>query len=143
MTHGSKDPRQMTTSSIRWHLNKQHPEVNLDSGANNNEASTRSTNESSSKKRGWTPTVPLWKLRSKKQRTDMFSCTIPGWVESKTTLDINHPRAQRIHKWIFETMILDLVPFREVDKPGFLRHHALLCPNFEVASAKYYRQVLQ
>ena len=39
-------------------------------------------------------------------------------------------------------MILDLVPFREVDKPGFLRHHQLLAPNFEVASATYYSSLL-
>ena len=47
-----------------------------------------------------------------------------------------------IHKSIFESMLLDLVPFSEVNKPGFLRHHALLAPNFEVASATYYTSLL-
>ena len=133
----------MTTTSLRWHLDHQHPEVELEVRAPNHDTSSTSCEASGSgaTKRGWTPTVPLWKLRSKMQRTEMFSCTIPGWVESTTTLDFNSPRAQRIHKSIFETMILDLVPFREVDKPGFLRHHYLLCPNFRVASAKYYREV--
>ena len=54
----------------------------------------------------------------------------------------NSSRAQKIHKSIFETMLVDLVPFHEVNKPGFLRHHALVCPNFEVASDKYYRDML-
>ena len=39
-------------------------------------------------------------------------------------------------------MILDLVPFHEVNKPGFLRHHQLLVPNFKVASATYYASLL-
>ena len=50
-------------------------------------------------------------------------------------------KAQRIHKSIFEEMVLDLRPFSEVDKIGFLRHHYLLCPNFEPRTAKYYRCV--
>ena len=134
----------MTTSSLRWHLDHEHPdEANLESGATNEGAGPSTENApSTSTKRGWTPTVPLWKLRSKKQRTEMFSCTIPGWVESTTTLDFKSARAQRIHKSIFETMVVDLVPFREVEKPGFLRHHQLICPNFNVASEKYYRIVL-
>ena len=83
--------------------------------------------------------ISIWKLRSKEQRKEMFQTTIPGWVDSKTMLPFNDARAQRIHKSIFETMVLDLVPFSEVNKPGFLRHHAYLAPNFEVASEKYYR----
>ena len=39
-------------------------------------------------------------------------------------------------------MVLDLDPFRIVNKPGFLRHQALCVPNFEVASDKYYRSML-
>ena len=40
-------------------------------------------------------------------------------------------------------MVIDLVPFHEVNKPGFLRNYALIVPNFEVASDKYYRDMLE
>ena len=71
----------------------------------------------------------------------MFQNTIQDWDPPQSLLTMNSPRAQAIHKSIFEEMILDLVPFCEVNKPGFLRHHALICPDFEVASDKYYRLV--
>jgi hypothetical protein len=29
-----------------------------------------------------------------------------------------------------------------VNDPGFLRHHALIAPNYEIASEKYYRSML-
>lgn len=40
-------------------------------------------------------------------------------------------------------MILDLDPFRIVNKPGFLRLMAQTVPNLEVASDKYYRSMLE
>ena len=40
-------------------------------------------------------------------------------------------------------MVLDLEPFRMVNKPGFLRHQALCVPNFIVKSDKYYRDMLE
>ena len=80
--------------------------------------------------------------KSKKERKDMFEFTIPDWIEATNMLDFNSARAQKIHRSIFELFIVDLVPFTEVNKPGFLRHHALLAPNFELASDKYYRSLL-
>ena len=56
---------------------------------------------------------------------------VPGWTE-RDTIDIHSQRAQEIHKSIFEEMVLDLVPFTEVNKPGFLRHHQRLAPDFKV-----------
>ena len=136
----------MGTASLKWHFEHQHPEIELESGSTNQSATAAtaaSTTESasSSRKRKWSPFMPLWKLRSKEQRNDMFACTIPGWVESKTPLDPDSPRAQKIHRTIFEEMILDLMPFSEVEKPGYLRLLAELCPNFQVRSEKYYRSV--
>ena len=67
---------------------------------------------------------------------------MPGWVQSRAMLDINSDKAQMYHKSIFEMMILDLIPFSSVNKPGFLRHHYRLVPNFNLASDKYYRDML-
>ena len=40
-------------------------------------------------------------------------------------------------------MVMDLVPFREVTKPGFLRLFTTAVPNFTVASHTYYRSMLE
>ena len=39
-------------------------------------------------------------------------------------------------------MVMDLVPFREVQKPGLLRLFNTAVPTFEVASHTYYRSML-
>ena len=88
------------------------------------------------------PYANIFSLRTKTDRKAMFQTTIPGWVEHKNPLDFHSDKAQRIHKAIFEQMVLDLVPFHEVNKPGFLRTYAHVVPNFEVASDKYYRSLL-
>ena len=43
----------------------------------------------------------------------------------------------------FQMMVMDLVPFREVTKPGFLRLFNTAVPNFTVASHTYYRSMLE
>ena len=40
-------------------------------------------------------------------------------------------------------MVMDLVPFYEVNKPGFLRAWNTAAPNFTVASHTYYRSMLE
>ena len=39
-------------------------------------------------------------------------------------------------------MVLDLQPWFVVNVAGFLRHHALVAPNYKIASKKYYRSLL-
>ena len=85
----------------------------------------------------------LYELCPKKRRTELFQSTIPGWVEAKTELDFHGPKAQKFHKAIFEHMVIDLVPFYEAAKPGFLRLCAQMHPNFRVASPTYYRSQLE
>ena len=85
----------------------------------------------------------LYDLCSKEKRRKLFQSTIPGWVEAKHELDFNGPRAQRIHKSIFEKMVVDLDPFYEASKPGFLRMCQQMLPNFRVASRTYYRSLLE
>ena len=64
------------------------------------------------------------------------------WVESKTVLDFNSEKAQRLHKSVLEMIVLDLMPWSTVNKPGFLRNQKLSTPNFELASEKYYCDML-
>ena len=39
-------------------------------------------------------------------------------------------------------IVLDLMPWSTVNKPGFLRNQKLSTPNFELVSEKYYRDLL-
>jgi hypothetical protein len=39
-------------------------------------------------------------------------------------------------------ILLDIQPWSVVNDPGFLRHHALIAPNYEIGSEKYYRSML-
>ena len=84
----------------------------------------------------------LFDINSKKQRIELLQSTIPGWVETSSKIDTNSEKGQKFHKSIFEMIILDLQPWSVVNDPGFLRHHALIAPNYEIASEKYYRSML-
>ncbi|XP_012558654.2 zinc finger BED domain-containing protein 4-like [Hydra vulgaris] len=72
----------------------------------------------------------------------MLQSTIPNWVQASSKIDSNSENSQKFHKSIFEMMILDLQPWSIVNDAGFLRHHALIAPNYEIASEKYYRSLL-
>ena len=145
ISRGSSNPREMTTSTLREHLKIVHPEVDINgndqtpgaAGGNVTDAESRG----SSKRSG--TMAKLYELCPKKNRGELFQSTIPGWVESKTELDFHGAKAQRFHKSIFEMLVLDLAPFYEVHKPGFLRHHQIMYPNFTVASPTYYRSMLE
>ena len=41
----------------------------------------------------------------------MYQKTIDDWKEAKTIMDHNHPRAQKIHRSIFERIVLDLADY--------------------------------
>ena len=117
---------------MKWHMDHTHPTIEITESAN---VSDKNVDNTATKRKS---TVPLWKFRNKQERVEMCRATIPGWTPPKTMLPRDSPRAQSIHKSVFEEMILDNVPFSEVDKPGYLRHHAIVCPEFELASAKHY-----
>ena len=122
---------------MKYHLDTQHKEIKLTPAT-----STSANSNTTDGGRKSTPYASIFNLRSKKDRQAMLQTTIDDWKEAKHPLDFNSIKAQKIHRSIFECMIVDLIPFTEVNKPGFLRHHALLAPNFEVASDKYYRSLL-
>ena len=62
---------------------------------------------------------------------------------NQLNLGFNSEKAQKGHKSVFEMLVLDLLPWSTVNYPGFLRHHARMVPNFELASEKYYRDMLE
>ena len=135
----------MTISGMKDHLSKIHQDVPLDVSSNNQEQSedqqeASETTSSSSKRSG--TMAQLHVLCSRKNRKELFKTTIPEWVESTTQMDHHSPRAQKFHRAIFERMVLDLVPFYEAAKPGYLREKAVMNPNFTVASPTYYRSML-
>ena len=133
ITRGSEIPGKATTSSLKTHMKNHHPEaysIPLNESVPGCSTGTR--------KRACND-INIFRLRSKKERSEFLQSSIPDWIEANTTMDINHPRAQKIHKSIFEMMLIDRMPFTHVNNPGFLRHHYLLAPNFDVGCDKYYR----
>ena len=96
-----------------------------------------------SRKRGSATYTELFSLCPQKRRKELFQSTIPGWVEAKSMLAFGSDRAQKLHKSVFEHMIMDNIPFYEADKPGFLRMFAVAVPTFQVASDTYYRSLLE
>ena len=126
------------------HLKTKHKEVPLtetEAPSTSGESDVPAT-VSTSRKRGGTY-AKLFELCPKKRRDELFQSTIPNWVQAKTMMKFGNDRSLRLHKSIFEMLIMDLVPFTEVAKPGFLRHHAIAVPNFTVASPTYYRSQLE
>ena len=81
----------------------------------------------------------IFHIRNKVQKKELFHITIPDWVESKTMLKRTSEKAKRLDKYLFDQLVLDCVPFTEVEKPGLLRNYQILAPNFEVGSEKHYR----
>lgn len=122
---------------MKTHLEKSHPEIDLTPPVQ--DATPAKKVATGKANRGY---VNIFSLRTQQERNSMFQTTIPGWVASRNPLDFHSLKAQKYHKTIMEQMIVDLVPFHEVNKPGFLRSYAVLAPNFKVASSKYYRSLL-
>ena len=82
-------------------------------------------------------------LRSKNDRKAALNVSLPDFIASNTKWSFNSEKAQRLHKAIFEELIIDLQPFTHVDGLGFLRTKQMTVPQFEVASSKYYRSLLE
>ena len=76
--------------------------------------------------------VKIFNLRSRNERQKMLQATIPGLQEAKAPWPMGSLKAKNAHRYLFEMMVLDLTPFSEVNKPGFLRYTHHLCPNFQV-----------
>jgi hypothetical protein len=138
VSRGSEDPRKQGLSGLTSHLKNRHPDIKL-SSENSDHCEPREEGVLNSNKR---TTVPIFNIRSKKQRTDMLQSTIPNWVEATSKIDSNSEKGQKFHKSIFEMLVLDLQPWSTVNEAGFLRHHAVITPNYEIASEKYYRSQL-
>ena len=72
----------------------------------------------------------------------MLQFTMPSWVDNISKVDSNSEEGLKFHRSIFEMIILDLQPWSIVNNPGFLRHHAVFTPHFDIGSEKYYQSML-
>ena len=79
-------------------------------------------------------------MRTKKERKEFLQLSLKESIDAKTMWEFNDPRAQKLHKSVFDNhIILDLQPFAIVNKPGFIRHMAIMEPRFQLGSDTYYR----
>ena len=147
ISRGHADPRKQNTTNVKNHLDRKHSKELKEMAAQ--EPSAVPSNEPTinagreARKRGSANYTELFALCPQKRRRELFQSTINDWVEAKTMLHSGSARAQRLHKGIFEMLIMDNQPFYEVMKPGFLRAWNIAVPNFRVASDKYYRSMLE
>ena len=136
------------TSSLREHFKNIHAEAlkadSSDAGGNRSgDNPSNASNSDAGHKRAAGTMAKLYELCPKKRRNELFQSTIPGWVETRNELSFHGVKAQKFHKAIFEMLVIDLLPFYEVAKPGFLRLAHQMHPNFTVASPTYYRSQLE
>lgn len=123
---------------MKNHLERKHPEdfKSLTENRPNDEA------ETDVRKRGSASYAELHALCPLKKRKALFQMSIEDYKEGPV-LPFNSPKAKRLHKSVFEYLIMGNHPFYEVCKPAFLRHHAIVAPNYQVASDKFYRSMLE
>ena len=143
VSRGSENPKKQTISGLSSHLKTRHPQIteknDTSPAAENSDSNSENDQQVPNKRKR--PFL-LFDINSKKQRNELLQSTIPGWVETSSKIDTNSEKGQKFHKSIFEMIILDLQPWSIVNDPGFLRHHAPIAPNYEIASEKYYRSML-
>ena len=96
--------------------------------------------------------VPLFQLKTKKQRESFLTQTsIGSWVTGGfvqqscgkgSMYDIHDPRAKERHRGVLMMVILDLQPWNFVSDPGFIYYSSKMDPHYNVASTTFYRELL-
>ena len=120
VSRGSDVPSKQSTRNLQRHLERQHPTI-LKPSEIEIETEKEPQNEASNLKRSASEDsdcVRLFNLRSKKDRKTMLCHTIPGWVASTSKYEFYSPKAQSLHKSVFEMVVLDGQPFTFVNDPG-------------------------
>ena len=132
---------------MKYHMDHKHSDIEWKAKEKSAEPSdagppgkTNATQYNAIRKRG--SYALIYSMCPKRRRPELFQSTIPNWVEAKTMLKFTSEKAQRYHQHIFEMLVMDLLPFHTVSKPGFLRLQAVQVPNFDVASDTFYRNML-
>ena len=87
-------------------------------------------------------TPNLFNLRTKKERSLMIQTTVDESFDRVRKYDFYSDEAQKKHRRVLETMILDLRPFSDVNKPGFIRLCYEFDKRFDLATDNYYRNQL-
>ena len=135
---GSDKPKIQTTTNLKNHLKAKHFNEfkkfldNCDAAKEKKEKRIREEDCDS---------IPT-SVKNKKQKTDMFQQTIPGYTETVKVWDINSSKGKQFHRDIFEFLVEDMHPWSTVQDRGFLRMFQKRQPNFEVATPKFYASLL-
>ena len=151
VSRGSADPSKRSTKPLDDHLKNFHSkeysivrDLKIQSSNISNPNGSASSSTSSIQDGNIdSDDIKISKLRSKQERKEAFACTISNWVEQAKKVGFHTEKGQAFHKSVFEMLIMDLLPFTHVNDLGFLRHHQKFLPNFEIASDKYYRSLLE
>ena len=129
----------MNSKKYIWfiHIARKHPRdlEKIDCSVRTN-ASKRKADEEESN-----GLISIYKRKSKIQRTEMLVKSIPGYIESKTPLSFYSEKAQELHKYLFEMLVIDSEPWSMVNNPGFLRYSKKMCPNFVIDPPQWCLQV--
>ena len=135
LSRGGLDKRTWGTSNMNRHLKNKH-EIEWKSLIEKKTQNEKRKLDESDVNPG---TSKITTATSKKAKQELVRDTIPDWVEIKTKWGFHSIEAEKRHKAIFEEIVMDMRPFSSVNNAGFVRSHAIYHPQFEIASAKYYR----
>ena len=138
-SRGSANSKKQTTSCLLKHLKSSHV-------AAYNEVQKETKEREKAEKAAKAMEDEKMKssmLKSKRDREAALDVSLPDFIKSKAKWAFHSEKAQKLHKAIFEEIIIDLQPFTLVDGLGFLRTKQITVPQFEVASSKYYRSLLE
>ena len=162
----------MSITGMKNHMAKVHKRVKVQE---NKKPDDSSFGGEGTHKRG--PSSSIFNMCAKKRRTELFNSTINDWVDSRSKLKFESEKHKRLTKSLFEMLVIDLLPWHTVHKPGmtdnarlsgdfdlvntilhwlsqkvwhaiisfptgFLRHHIITTPNYDVPSEKHFRHML-
>ena len=142
----------MTNTSMNSHLAYHHPTKFSEFKANKNKVlAEKRKHEEEFVDDDLESTVQIFNLRNQSQKQKFIKqSTITSFVGGSHTVgqaagsvyDIHDQRAKEKHKGILMMVIMDLQPWSIVNDPGFVYCAHQLDPHYKIASATFYRGLL-
>lgn len=117
---GSDKPKLRTTTNLKGHMKGKHLNKYLEL-----ESKKKTIEEEKGESN-------IFHITNKRARTDMYQSTIPEYVANVETWDFSSDKAQKLHRAVFDMLMVDLEPWNMVNHTGFNRLMKIANPQFEL-----------
>ena len=139
-SRGGGEKKNYGTSNLTRHLSRGHPVEYDEVFLIKKKGEKRKLEDKEEKD---SENIKIFNLKTKKARETVIQTTMNGFVRPTKMLTFHSDAAQKIHRSIFEMIVVDCEPFSIVNQPGFIRSYAQARPDFQLGSAMYYRNLLE